>query len=238
MFPPNSCFGKHYHSIRFIVKASRLAKKIRKWFADDRMKNKVLEYRFTSKESRLFCHNFMSIVESLKTDADQTSHTFKLHAFAYTGMNLRDAVSLFSSVTMSSEQVQSLHRVCSNFFRATALFLSCTPTSWTVGHVVPVHAKQIQDTLGMGLGINTMEGREAKHITLAKFTNNTQFNNRWDQVFRHEYISLLWLRENGCDETVYKHTSGVYIPKRCFTHDVCHCGLPKIADVEKCNFFF
>ena len=32
--PPNSCFGKYYHCIRFIVKATRLAKKIRKWFAD------------------------------------------------------------------------------------------------------------------------------------------------------------------------------------------------------------
>jgi len=40
-------------------------------------------------------------------DDDQQSHTFKLHAFAYTGINLRDAVSLFSRVTISSEQVQT-----------------------------------------------------------------------------------------------------------------------------------
>ena len=71
---------------------------------------------------------------------------------------------------MSSEQVQSLSQVCSNYFRATALFLKSTPTSWTIGHVVPVHAQQLQETLGLGLGINTMEGREAKHVTLAKFT--------------------------------------------------------------------
>ena len=30
----NSCFGKYYHGIRFMVKATRLAKKIRKWFAN------------------------------------------------------------------------------------------------------------------------------------------------------------------------------------------------------------
>ena len=52
----------------------------------------------------------------------------------------------------------------------------------------------------MGLGVNTMEGREAKHIALVKFTRNNQFTNRWRQVFRHEYVSLVWLRENGCDE--------------------------------------
>ena len=159
---PNSCFGKYYHTIRFNVKTTSLAKKIRKWFAGDRTKNKPLEYRFTGKESRLFCHNFMYIVESLKTDEDQNVHTFKLHVFAYTGLNLRDSVSLFSRISMSSEQVQSLSQVCSNYFRATGLFLKSTPTSWTIGHVVPVHAQQLQETLGLGLGINTRrEGRQS-----------------------------------------------------------------------------
>ena len=76
--------------------------------------------------------------------------------------------------------------------------------SLEIGHVVPVHARQVHESLGIGLGINTMEGRKVKHIALAKFTNNTQFSNRWVQVFKHEYMTLFWLRENGCDETVHK----------------------------------
>ena len=115
--------------------------------------------------------------------------------------------------------------------------LSATPTSWTIGHIVPTHARQIHQSLGMGLGVNTMEGREAKHIALAKFTRNTQFSNRWLQVFRHEYVSLVWLRENGCDENVHKETSGVYIPKRCYSDQFCHCGQPKQAhNGKKCSF--
>ena len=88
----------------------------------------------------------MSIVEGVIMDDDQQLHTFKLHVFAYTGINLRDAVSLFSRVTctITSEQIQSLCEVCSIFFRATALFLSATPTSWTIGHIVPAHARQQQ----------------------------------------------------------------------------------------------
>ena len=81
-----------------------------------------------------------------------------------------------------------------------------------------------------------MEGREAKHITLAKSARNTQFSNRWVQVFKHDFISLFWLRENGCDEAVYKETLGVYLPKRCHTAQFCHCGLLKDAAAEKCNF--
>ena len=45
-----------------------------------------------------FCHNVMCIVQCLKTDADQVYHSFQLHVFAYTGINLRDSVSLFSRV--------------------------------------------------------------------------------------------------------------------------------------------
>ena len=124
--PPNSVFGKYYHCIRFIVKATRLAKKIRKWFAGDRSKNKQLEYRFTGKESRLFCHNFMSIVLSLKTDTDQNPHTFQLHVFAFTAINLRDSVSLFSRITISVELLFQAKR-----FR---IFSRCVLTSSELLH--------------------------------------------------------------------------------------------------------
>ena len=109
-----------------------------------------------------------------------------MHGFAYTGINLRDTVSLFSRVTISNEQIQSLCEVCFNF-------LFATPTSRKIGHIVPAHARQIHRSLGMGLGVNTMEGREAKHVALAKFTRSTQFTNRWLQVFRREYVSLVSL---------------------------------------------
>ncbi|CAH3167592.1 unnamed protein product, partial [Porites evermanni] len=234
--PPESCFGRYYNCLRFHVKATRLAKKVRKWFADGREKNKDLDYRFTGKESRLFCHNFMSIVKNLRMDSDQRSHTFQLHVFAHIAINLRDAVSLFSRVSISNEQVLSLQQFCSNYYRTTSLFLTSTPTTWTIGHIVPSHTKAIHERLGLGLGINSMEGREAKHVTLAKFTQNTQFSNRWAQVFKHEYVSLFWLRENGCDETVHKKTSALYVPKRCSTSQFCHCGEPKQVTEMKCSF--
>ena len=172
---------------------------------------------------------------SLKTNADQESHTFKLHVFAYTAINLRNSVSLFSRITISGEEVQNLQQVCSNFFRATAQFLSSNPTSWAIGHVVPLHTKQLYDSIGMGLGVNTMEDREAKHIALANFTYNTKYSNSWAQVFKHEYISLFWLQENGCDDLLPKKTSTVYIPKRCHTNQFCHCEQPKNVEDENCK---
>ncbi|KAK3747405.1 hypothetical protein QZH41_012093, partial [Actinostola sp. cb2023] len=73
-------------------------------------------------------------------------------------------------------KVEELEEKCKCYFTAIVLFFakqSVTPTVWTVGHAVPLHVKQIFETLGYGLGLNTMQGREAKHVKLAKYMENT-----------------------------------------------------------------
>ncbi|KAK2564293.1 hypothetical protein P5673_012548 [Acropora cervicornis] len=84
---------------------------------------------------------------------------------------------------LAGKEVQNLQQVCSNFFRATALFLSSTPTSWTIiGHVVPLHAKQLCDSIGMGLGVvNTMEdmGFGHRNCVVVGCPNNGKRLNKW-----------------------------------------------------------
>ena len=48
---------------------------------------------------------------------------------------------------------------------------------------------------GLGLGLNFMEGREAKHVFISKYSQNTMFHSRWEQIFLHEFVSLFWLKE-------------------------------------------
>lgn len=71
------------------------------------------------------------------------------------------------------------------------LFLQkVNPTVWTIGYVV--------QTLSFGLGLNTMQGREAKHIKLKKYmenSTNVRKGQRWSHVFRHEHIALVWLKD-------------------------------------------
>ena len=204
--PASSCFRRYYEALLCVLKATRLAKKVKKWFCDGHLKNKDLAYRFTGKESLIMSHHFMKLVESLALEDDQPTHLFSFHMFAVIAVNLRDAVSLFSRINITEEELIRLREVSCKYFRGCALFSSVTPTTWTIGHVVPVHTKQVKQQLSFGLGINTMEGREAKHVSLARFANNTHHSTRWLQVFRHEYMSLLWLRENGCDSVKYTHT--------------------------------
>ena len=201
--PPTSIISRYYSCIKSTIKATRLAKKIRKWWLDGRTKNQDLEYRFTGKESRLFCHNFMKLILSLQSEQDDKQSSFQLHVFAFIAINLRNSISLFNRHEMTDEELKALSGFCSKYFRASSLFLKAKPTSWTIGHVVPVHARQLHEKLGMGLGINNMKGREAKHVVLAKFARNSHHSSRWHHVFKHEFISLIWLMENGYDTTTY-----------------------------------
>ena len=56
------------------------------------------------------------------------------------------------------------------------LFLNdVNPTVWTLGlgYAIPHHTKQLFEELGYGLGLNSMQGCEAKHVKLAMYIKNT-----------------------------------------------------------------
>ena len=45
-------------------------KRSKKWFDETQGKQADLQYRFTGKESRLFCCNFMQLIKSLSSEDD------------------------------------------------------------------------------------------------------------------------------------------------------------------------
>ncbi len=126
-----------------------------------------------------------------------------------------------------------LNRCCVNYFNAAALFLSrITVSVWTVGYIVPVHANKMFEKFKTGLGINTMQGRGAKHQWLGEYTTH---QNKWQQIFRHEYVTLVWLREQNPYIDTYSKTKFKYVPLRCNTDDFCNCGLSKDVLMDECK---
>ena len=57
-----------------------------------------------------------------------------------------------------------------------------TPTVWTIGYAVPYHAELLNDKFKLGPGVNTMQGREAKHVRIAKYSKHATFGTRWRLV--------------------------------------------------------
>lgn len=142
----------------------------KKLFDETQGKGKDLQYRFTGKDSRLLCHNFMRLIRWLSGENDSEHQRTTLLVLAYLGLRLRDCVSLFSRFEISIEQLDQLSVAACEYYRVNALFLSSSvnPTVRTIGHIIPAHTKDVHEKYGQGLGIVTMEGREAKHIALKK----------------------------------------------------------------------
>ena len=78
--------------------------------------------------------------------------------------------------------------------------------------VMPAHAKLCFTKFNFGIGCNTMEGREQKHQKVEKYQHHSTFDRRWQMAFRHEFIELIYLRENGFDKVKYSKRSRNYIP--------------------------
>ena len=101
---------------------------------------------------------------------------------------------------------------CKHFFNACSLFLtSLTPTVWTIGYVIPFRTQVTLKKFKCGLAINTMQGREAKHVNIKKYAEH----------------SLLCM---------FKRKTVSYIPERIKEDEYCYCGHPKFTTQDKCYF--
>ena len=97
------------------------------------------EYDFTGKDSKAYCHKFMHLVVALKWDDDNENDNLRLHVFSFLGVQLREAVSLFSRVDPPEDYLEALKQSCQLYFNCHSLILgSVTPTAWTIGSAVPI----------------------------------------------------------------------------------------------------
>ena len=70
-----------------------------------------------------------------------------------------------------------------------------------------------------------------------ELNENTTFQRRWSDIFKHKFVMLIWLSEQGFEPNTQKHNA-VYIPCRVFDDErYCNCNLQK-ADPRgsKCTF--
>lgn len=238
--PTDSPFARVITALQTEVKTGRLANKVKQWFNETQGCKSDLHYRFTGKDSRCFCHNFMRLIKWLSRESDSKKEHQTVLVLAYLGVRLRDCVSLFNRFDITLDQISQLSTACHEYFNVNALLMqsSVNPTVWTLGHIVPAHCYQVFEKYGQGLGMVTMEGREAKHIFLKKLSENTTYQNRWMEIFRHEFVMLIWLPQQGFQQPGTKCKNEAYIPERVFSDpSYCYCGLLKASpDDAKCFF--
>ena len=85
-----------------------------------------------------------------------------LHNVFYQSILFRKLVSYsVRIVDISLEDVAEMKKLGRSFFKASCLTsLSIIPSLWTFANVAPIHCEEMMQHLGLGLGANTIEGRE------------------------------------------------------------------------------
>ena len=58
---------------------------------------------------------------------------------------------------------------------------------------MPIHLQILFDRNSMGLGLNSMQGGEAKHVRLSQFAKHSTKSIRWSMVLRHDYMCNVWI---------------------------------------------
>lgn len=179
----------------------------------------------------------MNLLQAISSPNDTPVQQLQICSFAFIGLQLRDAISRFSRVSVTQGEVQDLRESCRKYFTASSLLLdSVTPTVWTIGHAIPFHTDILYNKFGIGLGINSMQGREAKHIRVSQYSKHATLSTRWQHVLRHDYMTTVWLRKQDPSSISYHKSNDVYVPREVGEPLYCYCGFTKNSEEEKCSF--
>lgn len=227
---------KHLKALRFKLKCKKMYNKILRWFKEKR-KSSASEFRFTGEETKKFCDGFMYLIQAQIEEGNiEQAKSFFVLSLGRMGLHLRNSLSLASRVSnISSSDLPNLEQDCRQYFNLTSLFHSANLSVWAMGYCVPFHTKQLFEDLGVGLGINSMQGRESKHQQLASFASFSLVKHRWSKVFRHEHMSNIWIRQQNPFHDTYKKCKDTYVPKRCSTAGYCSCGMP-LSTASACMY--
>lgn len=178
--PPSSTISRYLKALESDVKAGRLKKQLGKWILEDRPKDKDLCYRLTGKDSRVILHGFMFLVDAIKGDSENPKLLMKLMFIVFIAIKLTDCASRFSMYHITPPVVQELQEMSRDYFTAVVLSTDkVSGTVWSIGHLAPVHTQWMFDKYGVGLGVNTMQGREARHVQTASYAKNSFFKEHW-----------------------------------------------------------
>ena len=239
---PTSNIKRYLVALEVDVKATRLKKQLIKWLLadhdnhDDHDKN--FTYRFTGKDSRLILHGFMHLVTAIRGESTDVKLLVKLLNIIFIALRLKKATSLFSMYHFSEEKLERLFLVTSEYWTALTLFgYSPSPSEWSIGKVVVVHAKWMFEKYKVGLGINTMQGREAKHVHIATYSRHSHVRNRWLMIFRHDYNRNIWLPLQEPSLLVYHRKEKSVVPEGVDDSNLyCKCGF--VESISRDKWFY
>jgi len=229
--PSDNVFSKFTTHIRYKMGCTFLAKKIATWFNENKGKVETeFSFRFRGKESQAYIKHFPELIKMVLDSVKSEEIIMKLYQVFYSSIHHRKLISLSVRITnFNADLLEEMKKESHLLFKASCMFSQrVSPSMWTLCNALPFHAEKTLQQYQLGIGVNTMEGREQKHQQIQKYSHNTTFQNRWSLIYRHEFIQLIYLRENGYDTVNYRKRSNSYVPVPVLSECIA-CGL-KLSD--------
>ena len=214
--PKDSLLSQFVNFVHDKMSCNFLSKKIKRWFNDNNgAAKKDFGFRFRGKESFHFMQTFPELISMIyRNDAINDLAKYRLVQIHCQSILMRELLSFCVRITsFNAADLEKMKNIGKKLFTLSCLFDNhMSPSLWTLCNVTPIHASICFEKYNMGLGCNTMEGREQKHQAITRYAENTTFQNRWPLIFRHEYIQLIHLRENGFDKLNHIKRTKPYVP--------------------------
>ena len=157
-----------------------LSKKIKQWFNESFSGGEnEFTFRFRGKESNSFLRNFPKLILFVSKLIDRQQLKQRLLEIQVQCKHLRKILSLsVPIVNFNREEVDEMKVIGKQLFKVCCLFdQNVLPSLWTLYNATPIHAQLYFNDFNLGLGSNTMEGREQKHQAISKYAHNTTFQN-------------------------------------------------------------
>ena len=197
----------------------------------DTDRTKTLCIRLFGEQAIKLARYSFHVIDVLIKDIENTSayRKLKLGALAKICEALRNVGALMNSVSCDNTYVERLSESCALYFNLFSLFFKdyCNSTVWTIGYVVPYHAKLLYEQYNVGHGILSMQGKESKHsafkqeLKMESNRSNVEGDQgKWHQLARVSYFYLLY---HFPVEAYVPHYRSRYPP---VADNVCGCYRP------------
>lgn len=186
------------------------------------------------------------LVDSLCSPDETPTQQIKRLALAKICETLRDIGSLINRIDVGFNNYPEVIRdLCTIFFNMFSLFFEqhCQLTVWTMGYVIPYHVQNVFEKYGVGYGIMSMQGKEAKHAALKQeLRNNTNRSiaqdatGKWHQIARSNYIRKFYLPYHFPVSSNSYHSH--FRPRKAFPTDgeiECACSRTIDEDLTSCK---
>ena len=176
--PEGSLFDKSVKFVHGTMACNFLSKKIKRWFNDNSGKvEKEFAIRFRGKESFHFMQTFPMLILMIFESGVNSESKLRLVQINHQSVLIRKLLSFCVRISnFNSDNLKEMGIVARSLFK-----LSClrdnrlSPSLWTLCNVTPHHASVCLQQYNLGLGCNTMEGREQKHQAISRYAENTTF---------------------------------------------------------------